>query len=274
MIQITNLTYGYASQREVFRDLGLSITEGHTHGLFGCNGVGKTTLLKLICGLLNPTSGDISIDGYKPHERNVGFLNRIMFLPEEIELPSISLELYAQMTAPYYPNFSKEDFTRFCRMMEIDPRQPFHKMSMGLRKRAYMAFALSCNTPYLIMDEPTNGLDIPSKAAFRRLVAEVQTEERTIIISTHQVKEIESLIDNVIMLDGKGLILNATTEELGQRFTFGRPVSGQTPIFTQQTPTGTFALTENRGEESQPDIELLFNATIDHRDQIINLLKK
>ncbi len=274
MIQITNLTYGYSSHQEVFRDLGLTITEGHTHGLFGCNGVGKTTLLKLICGLLNPTSGNISVDGYKPHDRKVGFLSNIMFLSEEIWLPTVSLECYARTTAPYYPNFSAGDFKRFCQIMEIDPRQSFRKMSMGLRKRAYMAFALACNTPYLIMDEPTNGLDIPSKAAFRRMVAEVQTEERTIIISTHQAKEIESLIDNVIMLDEKGLILNSSIEELGQRFTFGRPVAGETPIFTQQTPTGTFALMENRGEESQPDIELLFNATIDHRDQIINLLKK
>ena len=274
MIEIQNLNYAYASKRKVFTGLDLRLEAGHIHGLFGCNGVGKTTLLKLLAGLLCPTSGTISIDGRAPHRRDICSLQDMMFLPEEIRLPSIRLKTYAELTAPFYPHFSWEDFRRYTEALEIDPASPLQSLSMGLRKRAYMAFALACNARLLLLDEPTNGLDIPSKSIFRRLIAEYLTEDRTIMISTHQVKEIEQLIDNVVIIDHRGLILNATTEELGCRFSFGKAPEGTAPIYSEQTPLGLQSLAPNTGSESQPDIELLFNATQAHRSEIMNLLKK
>ena len=273
MINIHNLDYAYSAKNRVFTGLDLRLEEGHIHGLFGCNGMGKTTLLKLLAGLLCPTAGSISVDDREPFKREVAFLSEVMFLPEELSLPHLSVRTYAKITAPFYPRFSAEDFSRHLAALEIDPKQNFAKMSMGLRKRAYMAFALATNTRYLLLDEPTNGLDIPSKSVFRRMIAEALTEDKTILISTHQVKEIESLIDNVVIIDHAGLVINASTEELGCKFAFGKAPEGTTPIYSEQTPQGLLSLSRNVGAESQPDIELLFNATVEHRAEIINTLK-
>lgn len=274
MIQVTNLRYAYHKKENVFDGLSLQLAEGHIHGLFGCNGMGKSTLLKLLVGLLKPIQGQISVDGHTPFSREVSHLQQIMFLPEEIELPSVSIERYAKITAPFYPKFSADDFERYCKDFGIEPHKKMTQMSMGIRKRAYLAFALACNTPYLLLDEPTNGLDIPAKTVFRRLVAEALTEERTIIISTHQVKEVEALIDNVIIIDKQGLVLNETIEHLGEKFKFGTGSPLGEVIHTEQTPHGKIFLGESQGQETQPNIELLFNATIEHRDEIQRILKQ
>lgn len=273
MITIKNLSYAYHKQRMVYENFSLEFSEGHIHGLLSSNGVGKTTLLKLLSGLLIPTSGQITIDGLDPSQRSIELLSEVFFFPEEIHMPPISLKKYVKVNKVFYPRFSDKQFASNCRELEIDPTASLNHLSTGLLKRAVLAFALACNTRYLFFDEPTNGLDIPSKSVFRRLLAQWLTPERTIILSTHQIKEVESLIDNVVICDHEGLILNAGTDLLSERFLFGKLPPTAQPFYTEVTPTGTIGIAPNdEGLERQPNIELLFNATIAHRAEIIHHL--
>lgn len=271
MILTEHLHFGYMRRREVFHDLTLRLGEGHIHGLLGCNGVGKSTLLKLFCGLLCPDNGRIEIDGADPARRSVGLLERMVFVPEELVLPNVSAACYARATAPFYPCFSSQDFDRYCMEFQIDPSVSLGRLSMGQRKKAYIAFVLACNASVLLLDEPTNGLDIPSKVTFRRLLAGCALPDRTIVISTHQVREVENLIDNVVICDQNGIVLNATTESLTRRLFFGQ--AGPRAIYSEQGLGGGIGVEENRdGRESRLDLELLFNASVHCRSEIETII--
>ena len=271
MIRTEHLFFGYSRRREVFTDLSLRLDRGHIHGLLGCNGVGKSTLLKLFCGLLRAGRGRIEVDGADPARRSVGLLSRMVFLPEELELPSLTAARYARLNAPFYPDFSTEEFDRYCDAFETDRSVSLGRLSMGQRKKAYIAFALACNTPVLLLDEPTNGLDIPSKVTFRRLLANCATPDRTIVISTHQVREVENLIDYVTVCDAKGVVLSASTELLTRRLRFG--AAGPRAFYTEPGLGGALGVEENRdGSESRLDLELLFNASVHCRDQVRTLI--
>lgn len=273
MITINHLNYSYSRKKRVFDDFSLTLTPGHIHGLLGCNGVGKSTLLKLLCGALRPQSGDILIDGFNPFERRVDFLRNMMIIPEEMLLPTVSIATFARQTSPFYPKFSWDDFHRYCRELEINEQTSMSAFSMGLKKRAYIAFALACNTDYLLLDEPSNGLDIPSKSILRRLLASVATDEKTIVISTHQVRDIDTLIDNVVICDTHGLVLSAATDALCSHFVFGKTLPDEEPLYTETTPMGNISLAPNTsGRETLPNIELLFNATLQNREAINRIL--
>ncbi len=271
MIEIKNLKFSFGKKKRVYDGVVLRLAEGHIHGLLGSNGVGKSTLLKLIAGLLHPTGGTIRIDGADPSGRPAGLLERMTLLPEEFVLPNLTAAQYARLHAPFYPAWSDDLFRRACQTLEVDPRVKFHTMSMGQRRKALIAFTLACNTPILLLDEPTNGLDIPSKSALRRLLAEQASEERTIIISTHAVREVENLIDNVAILDQNGLILNASVTEIGRRLHFGR-VDEADALYAERRMGETVgvqaAASDNGG---RVDLELLFTASIHSRRRLTNL---
>lgn len=267
MIQAEHLHFGYSRRSEVFKDLSLRLDEGHIHGLLGCNGVGKSTLLKLFCGLLRADRGSIAIDGTDPAKRSAAFLPQIILLPEELALPSVTVTRYAAVNAPFHPGWSHENFSRYCTELEIDPSQRLDRLSMGQRKKAYLAFVLACNAPILLLDEPTNGLDIPSKNTFRRLLAAYASGERTVVISTHQVREVENLIDNIVICDRDGIVLNATTAEVTRRLSFGP--AGPDAFYSEAGLGGTVGVSENRdGRETRLDLELLFDAAVREREKI------
>ncbi|MEG1759960.1 MAG: ABC transporter ATP-binding protein [Alistipes sp.] len=273
MITLKNVSYGYRRRQKVLSEITLSFDEGHIHGLLGCNGVGKSTLLKLICGLLTPHTGQIAVNGADPQTHSVQMLSQLFFVPEEISLPALSIRRFAHITAPFYPNFSVADFNSYCAALEVDDSVRLDKLSMGQRKKAYIAFALACNTPLLLLDEPTNGLDIPSKGVFRRLLSAYTTPERTVIIATHQVKELERLIDQVVICDTQGIVLNTTVDRLSQRMLFGRLPQGVTPLYSEASLAGEIGVARNTtNNDSALDLELLFNATVRHRDEIASIL--
>lgn len=273
MIAFQNVSFGYNRRRKVFADLSLTFGEGHIHGLLGRNGTGKSTLLQLICGLLEPDTGHIVVDGFTPRQRSVDFLSRLMLIPEELSLPNIPLRRFASHTGAFYPGYSAEMFESHCEALEIDPSQNPHDMSMGQRKKGYIAFALACNPQFLLLDEPTNGLDIPSKTILRSLLAAYADEKRTIVISTHQVREVENLIDKIVILDEQGLVLAATTEELSHRLTFGPLPADAKAIYSTPSFSGEEGIALNTtGRESRPDLELIFAATTHDRTTIPSIL--
>lgn len=275
MIKTEKLTFGYKARRKVLDDITLELGEGHIHGLLGCNGIGKTTLLKLICGIMRPTSGEVRVDGVDPMTRQPEMFADMMIIPEEFDLPNLSLERYAAMMRPFYPRFDHGSMRRYAEELKVNTQDRLHNMSMGQRKKAYIAFALACNVRMLLMDEPTNGLDIPSKSIFRRLLASYVDESRMVVISTHQVADVESLLDNIVILDTEGVALVATTAEICNKLKFGRATESDNVLYKEMTIAGDMAVMENReGEETQLNIELLFNAVTADRVSINKLFNR
>ena len=275
MIKTENLTFGYKSRRPVLNNISLELGQGHIHGLLGCNGIGKTTLLKLICGIMRPDSGVVRVDGIDPMMRKPEMFAEILIVPEEFDLPNLSLERFAAMMKPFYPRFDHGSMRRYAEELKVNTEDKLHNMSMGQRKKAYIAFALACNVRMLLMDEPTNGLDIPSKSIFRRLLASYVDEERMVVISTHQVADVESLLDNIVILDNEGVALAATTTEICAKLKFGRATAESEVLYTETTIAGDMAVMENReGEDTQLNIEVLFNAVTADRAAINNLFNR
>ena len=272
MIKTEKLTFGYKARRKVLNDITLELGEGHIHGLLGCNGIGKTTLLKLICGIMRPSSGSVRVDGFDPMTRKPEMFAELMIIPEEFELPNYSLERYATIMQPFYPRFDRDAMRYYATELKVNTKDKLHSMSMGQRKKAYIAFALACNVRTLLMDEPTNGLDIPSKTVFRRLLASYVDENRMVVISTHQVVDVESLLDNIVILDTEGVALAATTTEICSKLKFGRATEVDNVLYKEMTIAGEMAVMENReGEDTQLNIELLFNAVTADRMAIANI---
>ncbi|MBR5770718.1 MAG: ABC transporter ATP-binding protein [Alistipes sp.] len=275
MIRTKNLTFGYRSRRKVLNDITLELGEGHIHGLLGCNGIGKTTLLKLICGIMRPDGGEVCVDGIDPMTRKPEMFADMLIVPEEFDLPNLSLERYAAMMKPFYPRFDYGSMRHYAEELKVNTEDKLHSMSMGQRKKAYIAFALACNVRMLLMDEPTNGLDIPSKSIFRRLLASYVDAERMVVISTHQVADVESLLDNIVILDTEGVALAATTTEICNTLKFGRAKESDSVLYKEMTIAGEMAVMENRdGEDTQLNIELLFNAVTADRVAINNLFNR
>lgn len=268
MIKIDQLDFGYR-RGKLFRDLDLKLEQGTVYGLLGKNGAGKTTLLKLICGLLFPASGTVNVNGCVPRDREPDFLNQIFFVPEEFDLPPVSVRDYAESFGKFYPNFSWQKMIELLSELEVSDMQKFNQMSFGQKKKAYLAFAIACNTPILILDEPTNGLDIPSKSNFRRVVSTISNQEKTIIISTHQVRDLDQLIDSVVILDNSEILVNARCQQITDKLLFAHIPEGGSALYSERTIHGTWGVLANTtGEESPLDIELLFNAAIYNRDAI------
>jgi ABC-2 type transport system ATP-binding protein len=266
MIHIQNLSFGYSKKKLLFNDLTLSIEKGKIYGLLGKNGAGKSTFLKNLGGLLFPSRGRISVFGAEPKKRQPSFLQNIYLIPEEVYVPGLKASRYIKIFSPFYPMFNHEQYLDYLQVLEVDPQAHLKGLSFGQQKKFIIAFALACNTGLLLLDEPTNGLDIPSKAQFRRLIARVMNEERLILISTHQTRDLENLIDSVLIIDNGSLLLNASMEKISQKldFTTIRELPQDSAIlFSEPVFGGFFIVQENLNNDlHQINLEHLFNAVI------------
>ncbi|MDD3108238.1 MAG: ABC transporter ATP-binding protein [Alistipes sp.] len=272
MIALQEIQFGYRRRTPIYQGLSLRLESGRVYGLLGSNGVGKTTLFKLIAGLLSPAKGEIDVLGERPDRRRVSLYRRMFVLPEEFELPAVRFKTFVAITAPFYPRFSQERLEECCQALEVDPACNLKKLSMGQKKRALIAFALACRTELLLLDEPTNGLDIPAKAAFRRLVASGMDDHTTVILSTHQVRDVDVLLDSVVILDAQGVVLNASIEQIAQRLSFGPKSTTDQPLYSEESLQGTIGVGVNLdGAECKPDLELLFNASLHCRAQLAEI---
>jgi len=273
MITLKELSFSYSRKKEVLDRINLEVGSGHICGLLGKNGEGKTTLLNLLSGQIFPDQGSCLVLEETPSERNARFLQRIFLLPEEISMPEVTTIEYIKMYAPFYPTF-RDDICKACvESFEINLSDRLSKMSQGQRKKVAITLALAAHTPLLLMDEPTNGLDIPSKATFRRLVASLIDDNQTVIISTHQVRDLESLIDTVLILDQRQILLNKTLNEIGEKLYFGPLLPEEKALYSEPTPQGTIGVTARDGkEETAVSLELLFNAAITYPKEIQRIM--
>ena len=265
MLQVKNLTYGYRkSAKKIFNDFSLALEPGRVYGLLGRNGAGKSTLIYLMTGLLTPESGDVEYEGVDVRERRPSTLSNMFIVPEEFELPAISLKKYVEINAPFYPNFSYDDLRSYLDVFEMnDENVNLKSLSMGQKKKVFMSFAFATNTRLLLMDEPTNGLDIPSKSQFRKLIARCMNDNRTIVLSTHQVRDVDSILDHVLIIDNSRTLLNASIGEIGSRLTFEVSNNVDGALYWQPTINGNIVVRPNDGtKETMVDIEILFNAVL------------
>ncbi len=264
MIQITGLSFSYRKKDRLFDDLSLTLEPGTIYGLLGKNGAGKTTLLKLLCGFMFPGKGEIRVLGDDPAKRTARMLREIVLIPEEFFVPPCTAEQYMRLNAPFYPRFDAARFREYLAGFELDPAKKLTEYSYGQKKKFFVSFGLAANSAILLLDEPTNGLDIPSKSQFRRLVAGAVTEDRTFIISTHQVRDMENLIDPIVVLEQGKIVFQKGMEEISRCLSFrlssSAPADGSA-IYSEKVMGGYLNLVANdTGEETSVDIEVLFNA--------------
>lgn len=278
IIDIKNLEFRYSRQKKLLYDLSLQLKSGSIHGLIGKNGEGKTTLLKLISGLIFPINGKIEVLGFEPRKRDPKMLENVFFLPEEILNSSLSIESFEKVYAPFYNDFSSGSFYQYMNEFTIDSQtRNISEMSYGQRKKFLIAFGLATNAKLILMDEPTNGLDIPSKRQFRRMVSSVINEDNCILISTHQVFDLENMIDNIIIMDDHEIVFNELTSNILEKLQFKTSVEKEitkSTIYSEETESGYSQISENEaGIVSKLDIELLFNAIMTSRDKIKKVME-
>ncbi len=270
MIKINNLNFGYSNRQLLFKNLSMQLSNGHIYGLLGKNGAGKSTLLKNLAGLVYAQGGTVDVMGYDPAKRQPALLQQICFVPEEFYLPSVKIDTYVKANAAFYPNFDHAYLTALLEEFDIPVGQKLINMSYGQKKKVIIAFGLATNAKLIIMDEPTNGLDIPSKAQFRKIMASALTEDKCIIISTHQVRDLDNLIDTVIMVDENSIALKASVEEITNKLCFKRLKElDETVIYAEPSLSGYNAVVANyHNEDSKLDIELLFNAALAEKSKL------
>lgn len=279
MITVENLSFTYRkSKRVVLHDFSLAFESGRVYGLLGKNGAGKSTLLYLMSGLLTPKGGKVMFHDTDVRRRLPVTLQDMFLVPEEFALPSVSLKRYLKLNTPFYPNFSNE-LLNAC-LHDFDMNEDIHlgELSMGQKKKVFMCFALATNTSLLVMDEPSNGLDIPSKSQFRKVIASGMTDEKAVIISTHQVRDIDSLLDHVVIIDGTRVLLNESVKTICEKLYFveqGMNESTDTALYVQPSVQGNSVIFPNTyNEETNLNLEVLFNAMLTEREKMQFLFNK
>lgn len=275
MIAIQNLSFSYNRKKRIYDNLSLSLASGSIYGLLGKNGAGKSTLLKSMVGLLFPTEGVIRVNDFEPQRRQPSFLQTIYFIPEQTYVPSLSVERYINLYAPFYPNFDEKKLAEYIKALEVNAVGKLTDMSFGQQKKFIIAFGLACNTPVLLMDEPTNGLDIPSKSQFRKLIASTLTDDKIIFISTHQVRDLDNLIDKIIIVDDGKMLLNASIGDISDKLCFKLlpelPDSDKV-LYSESSMMGHAVVMPNtEGVETKVHLEYLFNAVIAQPNKVKTL---
>ena len=264
MLQIQDISFGYRKGANVLDHFSLDFNAGGIYGLLGRNGTGKSTLLYLIMGLLHPHDGHILYNGKDTRLRHPEALQDMFIVPEEYDLPSVMLDDYVKTIRQFYPRFSDEILDNCLAGFDMPRETNLSALSMGQKKKIYMCIALAANTRLLVMDEPTNGLDIPSKSQFRKVVKSGMTEDKTIIISTHQVRDVELLLDRVVVIERNRVLLRASMQDILEHYRFcevDRDALPANRLYEEPSPRGYSVLVPRmEGEEATPvNLEHLFN---------------
>lgn len=278
MLNIKNCTFNYRHKGEpTIDDFSLNLKEGGVYGLLGSNGAGKTTLLQLISGLLTPVSGEVTLDGENTRLRHPSTLEKIFFVPEEIDLPPLKLDTFINLNGALYPKFSKDEMYHHLDTFGLPRDIRLDKLSMGQKKKVALSFAMACNTKILLMDEPTNGLDIPAKSAFRKYVIESMSDDRIFVISTHQVRDVSQILDHILIMDKQKVLLDRTVSEIQDKMKFTETVNNElinTALYAVKGLGGASVILPNEdGDDSELNIELLFDFAISDPEKLNSLFQ-
>ncbi|SHG23453.1 ABC transporter ATP-binding protein [Flagellimonas flava] len=265
MLSIKKLHFAYSNSPAVLSNINLNFSTGNIYGLFGKNGEGKSTLLKLMAGLLFPMTGSCNLHGEPTKKRQPHILKDVFLVPEDFELPSLRIGQFEKINSSFYPSFSKTQFYDLLEEFGLSPSNTISKLSFGQKKKVLIAFGIATNTPLLLMDEPTNGLDIPSKSQFRKVMASAVDQGKCIVISTHQVRDLHSLINHVVILDDSKVCMDLPLETISENLWFGMTPKKnlEDVIYTESTLGGRAILARGERDETEIDLELLFNGVIE-----------
>ena len=276
MIAFKDVCFSYRRNVPVLSNLSLQIEPGTVCGLLGRNGVGKSTMLYLTAGLLRPRSGQVLCNGYIPSDRQVNFLNDIFIVPEEFDLPPITLDEYVRINSVFYPKFNLDLMHSILEIFALPGNINLGALSLGQKKKAFLSFALACNTSILLLDEPTNGLDITAKRMFRAAITAAMTDDKTIIISTHQVYDVENILDHVVIADNNRILLNRPIIDIQTKLRFGYtqdPEQAKRALFSIPMPGGfnVVEFLDDPDRETEVNLETLFELTNSNPDLINQL---
>ena len=276
MLAIDSITYGYKKKENLYADFSLRIEPNKICGLLGHNGVGKSTLLYLMCGLLRPKKGVVKFNQRVVTDRDVVTLQEMFIVPEEFDFPAMKLNTYIKLNKVFYPKYSDEQMAKYLDCFGLSKDIRLDAISMGQKKKGFISFALATNTSLLLMDEPTNGLDIPGKSQFRKLMAMAMEEDKSIVISTHQVRDIDRMLDQIIILDDKGVVLNQPVSTICEKIAFLQDdnvePNDEEVLFSQPSESGNAVMIENKNQlETTLDLEMLYNGLLNNKEAIVNL---
>jgi len=274
MISVEQLDFGYNSKKGLFQKLNLTIEPNKIYGLLGRNGMGKSTLLKLMTGFLQPTNGTLQVNDWKPGQRKSEFMEQIFFLNEDFELPPLSISNYLKSYAAFYPKFDLNKFYTILEEFEVDKNSFIPSLSFGQKKKVFIAFGLATQAKYIFLDEPTNGLDIPSKSQFRKLMARHFSQDQSIIISTHQIRDLSNLLDAVIILEEGEILLSMDIAEIENKLLFSSSHrQDSSALYSEQVAGGTINVYPNPETlDSQIEIESFFNALVLKPNSLLQIL--
>lgn len=277
MIQLKNLSFRYNSKVKLFHNINLSLEKGRIYGLLGKNGAGKSSLMRQLCGLLTPTEGGIWVNHFEPKRREPAFLQTIYFVPEQIFVPNLKLWQYVALYAPFYPHFDKAIFEQHLTALDVQGNPKLTALSFGQQKKFALAFALASGADVILLDEPTNGLDIPAKSQFRKLLAANLSEEKTVLISTHQIKDLDNLIDEVIILDKGEMVIKTALQDIAEKLSFEwvATISNNENILYQEPSMLGHAVVKRNTEGgiSKVQLEHFFNAVLQNPSEMQAIFK-
>ena len=292
MIEIKNLSLGFVKSngihttrvnleavKPVLENLSLTIEPGHVYGLIGRNGAGKTTLMNCITGILTfkRKHQPIYLDGVRLNVNNPNDHAKLFYVTDTISSIHILADAFANTLACFYPSFSIESYKEYMEMFHMDRNVFIDELSLGEKKSVFLSYAFASGAPYIIMDEPTNGLDITSRKVFRKLIASYMTPDRAIVISTHHINEISSLLDHILILDKRHLVFDRSVMETGSVLSFIESDDEdlrQQALYSMKSAYGNRMILPNTGgTDSEIDYELLFEAVLENGKAIIEMFE-
>lgn len=275
MISIKNLHFSYKKDKPLFADLSIEMQKGKIYGLLGKNGTGKSTLLKLMTGVLYPKQGHLSVEEILSKKRNPALLNEIFFLSEDYEMPGVKPSEFVKAYKTFYSKFDNEQFEEILDVFQVPRDQKLSQMSFGQKKKFLISFGIASNANYILLDEPTNGLDIPSKSQFRKVMATGFNENQLVIISTHQIRDLRNLIESIVMIENGRIVFSHDMNEVEDKLLFTKslsPVKSDDVIYSEMIAGGYHNILNNKNNEaSQVELEVLFNAVLE-KHELINQL--
>lgn len=203
MIRIRELTRTFGKTQAV-NHISLDIPEGALFGLLGTNGAGKTTLLRILSGILEPDSGEMTVDGKPLYEA----AEEIFYLPDEpYYFPNVSMEQMTEFYRRHYPSMDPEGVSYMADMLNLDMRQPVRTFSKGMKRQAFLVMALCAGTKYLFCDEVFDGLDPIAADVMKRLFRQEMEERKfTVVVASHKLNELEDICSNIAILHRGGVV--------------------------------------------------------------------
>ena len=218
LVEAKNLRVSYGAKHAV-DGVSFTIPKGRVVGLLGHNGAGKTTLMKAMVGLAQ-TQGDLAVLGLNPIKDRVQLLQSACYIPDVAILPRWArVEDLITLMSGLHPKFSADRARALLKRTSVNGRDKVKTLSKGMVVQAHLALVAAIDARLMILDEPTLGLDVLSRKAFYEMLLDEWCDgERSVLISTHQVEEIESLLSDVLMLNEGKLVLSISLEDMDRRF--------------------------------------------------------